>query len=318
MSPIKPYTFLNLAAEVLGQSLTPMTPDEIWQFAKTNGVSGKLSANSGLTPWQTLSASLYTVVKTKPNEQFFRVEGSPARFGLIGKHESVDIINQVPPVNPPIKSSLSEIKYERLLHPFLAYFAEGVLEEVAVKTIFHEKSKRIAFGKWLHPDMVGVKLLSKDWAKNAREVAQSCGGNITRLYSFEIKKKLCQNNLRQAFFQCISNSSWANESWLVTSELESTNEFDKELSRLTSHFGIGVIKLDVNNPDESKVFIPAKYRNEIDWETVTKLASHNPNFQEFLSNVRLYVHEGKIVNKEQFDEVLALDELLLILLNQHK
>jgi hypothetical protein len=310
MNAIKPYTFLDLAAEVLGQSPTPMTPDDMWQFAKANGISGKLSSNSGQTPWQTLSARLYTFVKAKPDGLFFRAVGSPARFGLIGKHESVDFSNQITPVILPSTTSQSQIKHERDLHPFLAYFAEGVLEEVAVKTIYHEKSKKLSFGEWLHPDIVGVKILSKNWAKDAREVAQSCGGNITRLYSFELKRQLKQSNLREAFFQCVSNSSWANEAWLVTGELESTNEFGKELLRLTSLFGIGVIKLDVNNPDESKVHIQAKYRDDIDWETVTKLASHNSNFQEFLSNVKLSVNAGDFVNKHQFDKVLDLDKLL--------
>jgi hypothetical protein len=35
----------------------------------------------------------------------------------------------------------------------------------------------------------------------------------------------------------------------------------------------------------------------MDWDTVSKLAQHNPDFQDSLNNVRLSVHEGDFVNK---------------------
>lgn len=305
----KPFSFLNLANEVLQQSATPMTPDEIWQYASNAGISSKLNS-SGKTPWQTLSARLYTFVKAKPGELFFRADGSPTRFGLVGKHEGLSLSGyaQEPEVlSVPIKS---KIGHERDLHPYLAHFAAGVMEDVTVKTIYHEKSKKLPFGEWLHPDIVGVKLLSKSWAKGAREIAQSCGGSITRLYSFELKRQLNEGNLRESFFQCVSNSSWANEAWLVTAELKKTNEFERELKRLAGRFGIGVIELNIENPSDSSIHTQARYREDIDWETVTKLAEHNPDFQEFLNDVRLSVSENSFVTKHKFDPVMELDELM--------
>lgn len=303
------YSFLNLANEVLLQSPVPMTPDEIWQYASKVGISKKLNS-SGKTPWQTLSARLYTFVKAKPDELFFRADGSPTRFGLIGKHERLSLGGYPQEQeNLPVLTK-NKIEHERDLHPYLAYFAAGIMQDVTVKTIYHEKSKKLPFGEWLHPDIVGVKLLSESWANGAREIAQCCGSSITRLYSFELKQQLNEKNLRESFFQCVSNSSWANETWLVTAKLDESNEFQKELKRLTGQFGVGIIKLDIKKPIESYIHTQARYREEIDWETVTKLAEHNPDFQEFLNNVRLSISENSFVTKHNFDLVKDLDELM--------
>lgn len=37
-----------------------------------------------------------------------------------------------------------------------------------------------------------------------------------------------------------------------------------ELKRLTSSFGIGIIKLNIEEPDESENLFPAKPKNDID------------------------------------------------------
>lgn len=297
------FSFLDLAQEILSASQYPLTPDEIWQQAKNKGLDAKLKGN-GKTPWRTLGARLYTHVKAKPGELIFRADGSPARFGLIGQHEGTVVPESttLPPQSTP--NAYPKIKHERDLHPYLANFAAGFLDDMAVQTIFHEKSKKLAFGEWLHPDVVGMRLLSKGWPSGAREIAQACGGSITRLYSFELKRSLKQVNLREAFFQCVSNSTWANEAWLVTAEVEQSNEFDQELKRLTGLFGVGVIKLDVDNPDASEVRIQARFKEDIDWDTVSKLAQHNPDFQVFLKNVKLSVHANEFVHKNQFDSII--------------
>jgi hypothetical protein len=41
------------------------------------------------------------------------------------------------------------------------------------------------------------------------------GGQSVRLWSFEVKKELNSSNVRKSFFQAVSNSSWANEGYLV-------------------------------------------------------------------------------------------------------
>jgi len=45
-------------------------------------------------------------------------------------------------------------------------------------------------------------------------------------------------------------------------------------------YGIGFIKLDVDNPADSQVLIPAHERDEIDWDMANRLATENRDFLE--------------------------------------
>ena len=80
------------------------------------------------------------------------------------------------------------------------------------KTIFHEKSKKKDKGanEWLHSDIVGFFLPLKDWEQQVLDFSNGTGSAPVRLYSFEMKKEIDFSNIRSAFFQTVSNSSWAN------------------------------------------------------------------------------------------------------------
>jgi hypothetical protein len=105
------------------------------------------------------------------------------------------------------------------------------------------------------------------------------------LYSFELKLYVNFGNLREAFFQAVSNSSWAHEAYIVAGEYDDTPEFTDELERLCEAFGVGSIEIPIDDPLSSKVRIPAKRKAELDWATVDKLAEMNPDFAGFLKNV---------------------------------
>ncbi|MCW1533883.1 HrgA protein, partial [Campylobacter jejuni] len=86
------------------------------------------------------------------------------------------------------------------------------------------------------------------------------------------------SNLKECYFQAVSNSSWANEGYLVVLQ-EIDSEVLSELRRLNQSFGIGVIKLkDISN---SQILISAKEK-ELDIQTLNMLINKNPNFKEFI------------------------------------
>ena len=75
----------------------------------------------------------------------------------------------------------------------------------------------------------------------------------------ELKREISSDNeLKQAYFQAVSNSSWANYGYLVA--LEFSDDLLDEIERLNQSFGVGIIKLNAN-PYQSKVLFPAKYKN---------------------------------------------------------
>lgn len=86
---------------------------------------------------------------------------------------------------------------------------------------FHIYSKRIdekksankhgpRGNKWLYPDVVGMEDLTADWHQEIKQVVREYADQKTKLWSFEVKILLNRSNLREVFFQAVSNSSWAN------------------------------------------------------------------------------------------------------------
>ena len=121
-------------------------------------------------------------------------------------------------------------------------------------------------------------------------------------------KELDFSNIRSAFFQTVSNSSWANESYLVAAEISNDSEFLEELKRLSASFGIGIIKLNVEEPDDSNIIYPAKYKTELDWDTINKLLEENPDFKEFISDINACITSNRIYTTA-YDKVYEIEDL---------
>jgi len=82
-------------------------------------------------------------------------------------------------------------------------------------------------------------------------------------FRFELKVSLNFGNLRQSYFQAVSNSSWANEGYLVTLRIDDDPTFKDEVRRLNNAFGIGIIKLNPENIYESEILFPSRINQEI-------------------------------------------------------
>ena len=124
---------------------------------------------------------------------------------------------------------------------------------------------------------------------------------------FEIKIKLNFSNLREYYFQAVSNSSWANEGYLVTLNIEDDSTLLDEIRRLNNAFGIGIIKLNASNIYESEILFPAQVKTDLDWETANRLAKENVDFRTFLSDMSEDIKLGKI--KSNYDEILSPDDI---------
>lgn len=251
-----------------------------------------------------LGARLYVDTKDNPKSRFFRAGENPVLFGL----KSVHTAHQAE--KAAAKNETTQTLKERNLHPLLAFFAKLYLDDVYVKTIYHEKSLKKSFNEWLHPDLVGVRF--PDLHADARSLASTAGELPFKLLSFELKRSLSFSNLRESFFQAVSNSSWAHQGYLVAANIKESPEFLSELKRLSGSFGIGVISLDIESPDDSAILYPAEERRTLDWESIDKLAIENPDFSQFLRDVRIDL-DGKKVHPSEYDRVETdVDKLKLL------
>lgn len=154
------------------------------------------------------------------------------------------------------------------------------------------KSKGPGGNKWLFPDIVGMEDLGNGWIPEMKEFVKLYNDNISNLWSFEVKKLINRANVRETFFQAVSNSTWANYGYLVASDVEGSDT-TKELRMLASLHGIGFIRLNTENPSESQIMIPAKERGEVDWDTANRLNKENTDFQEYIKLIRQFYQTGE-------------------------
>lgn len=302
MFNLEKLTFFELAIKVLKEANKPMTIEEIWRYAQEREYD-VLVGSKGKTPWQTMSARIYVDMRDNPNSPFVKIDSKPKKF-FLKELQNVDTIKEEKEIIQPKETSYSE----RDLHPFLTYYVNTYLN-VYTKTIYHEKSSKRTYSQWLHPDLVGINFPIGEWESEVLDFGLTLGSQLVKLYSFEVKKELTFANIREAYFQAVSNSSWANEGYLVTANILHDEEFMTELKRLTSAFGIGIIKLDIEDPDASEILFPAKHKTEIDWETVNKLSKENPDFRKFIVRIKNDMNSKEII-KEKYDKVYTAEQLV--------
>jgi len=299
-------TFLELARRVLAEKKEPLTAESIWQIARAEGYD-KIVATKGKTPWKTIAAQLYVDIRDNSNSSFLKIDSKPKKFFLKGLASPQDLERirerERKVVETPSKTAFSE----RDLHPLLAFYAYTYMNAYT-KTIRHQRSAKKSYAQWLHPDLVGVHFPAEGWGNEVRDFGLTLGARFVKLYSFEVKTELTFSNIRESFFQAVSNSSWANEGHLGAARVNPDAEFTSELRRLSASFGIGIIRLDAEDPHASDILFPAKSKDDLDWETINKLAGENSDFREFLARVKNDLASGE-VRKEKYEPVYDTEKL---------
>jgi len=303
-------TFMGLAKKILEEEKKPLSSTAIWDIAKNKGYDNLLDSQ-GKTPWATLGAQLYCNVRDQKNSPFITIGTRPKLFHLkkLASTDDLQLLEQVQDENVIPSKQLEYL--EKDIHPFLAYYAHYYLK-VYTKTIQHSKSDKKEFGDWVHPDMVGCYSPFGEWKPEVVDFGASIGNMAIKLFSFEIKRELSFGNLRASFFQTVSNSSWANEGYLVAAEIDVNEDFQAELRRLSTSFGIGVIKINVEEPDSSEILFSAKSREDLDWDSINKLTAMNPDFKDFLNRIKIDI-SSKEIRKEKYDKIHDLSELAKII-----
>lgn len=302
------YTLIELAEDTIRKAGIPLTDKEIWDKSKEYGFQDKIKSN-GKTPWKTIGARIYLDIRDNVNSIFEKTKNRPIKFKLKDMKftQSTSLIDTV----SSEETQISENRFsERELHPLLsAYVKNDSHFKCYTKTIFHVKSNNDKKGKnkWLHPDIVGVYFPFQDYNQSTKDMIKSFNENAIKLFSFEMKIKIDIGHLREYFFQAVSNSSWANEGYLVALEYKKDSELLDEMSRLNNSFGIGFIKLNPKNIEQSEILFPAKINKNLDWKTINRLVEENPDFKDFID----YINDDMTVSKvkSKYDKVMEPEEI---------
>lgn len=225
--------------------------------------------------------------------QLKTTEGRPRQYYWTEKTDQAEVAEAEEKCASQSQVAGSGTQKEADLYPLLS---EYLWSELAVysKRIDEKKSSNKhgpKGNKWLYPDLVGMEVLTADWHQEIKGLVKEYADKKTKLWSFEVKILLNRSNVREAYFQAVSNSSWANYGYLVTAEIEGADTM-KELRMLFSLHGIGLIQLDPENPAESQILIPARERLEVDWATCNRLTQENKDFVQFMKLVRQFYQTG--------------------------
>lgn len=226
-------------------------------------------------------------------------EGRPRKYYYSERSDSAEVAAAEGEGTLAAAGAGTSVLDEHALYPLLSQY---VWEEFGVfsKRIDEKRSsnKRGPNGnRWLYPDMVGMEDLGVDWHREVRDCVKQYSDKRTKLWSFEVKLLINRSNVRECFFQTVSNSSWGNFGYLVAAEISGQDTL-KELRMLFAAHGIGFIKLDVDNPADSQVLIPARERDEIDWDMANRLATENRDFLNYVKLVKQFYQTGEARSKD--------------------
>ncbi|WRG88450.1 hypothetical protein E5E02_00460 [Helicobacter pylori] len=312
--------YRELAKKVLEQAEKPLSVKEICERACEMGLDKEYK--DGKILLHSLGSQLGEHDIKEEDKQFYvaRKEGKTFFYWLKSRER------EFPPQKTPDakeeddeQSECSDTAekqktsfHERVLHPLLVKFlSEDPNFRLLCKTIRHEECRKSTAGecKWNYPDIVGVYFPYNKYKGETLKFLHHVDQKRHKLFSFELKKDLSLSNLKESYFQAVSNSTWANEGYLVVFGIEDKYK-DKildELKRLNQSFGIGVIKLE-SEISNSKILLPAKER-EIDITTLNMLIEQSPkDFKPFMERINKQIEKGldTAVDMEKFfDEVLG-------------
>ncbi len=299
-------TYIELGKKVLEQAGKPLSVKEIFEKAFEMGLDKE--CNDGKILLHSLGSQLgehnhnikeedkqFYVARKEGKTFFYWLKSREREFPLQKTLDAKEEDDEQSECSGTAKKQKNSF-HERVLHPLLVKFlSEDPNFNLQCKTIYHENCKKGKGGecRWNYPDIVGVYFPQNDRHKNYKietlEFLHNTGQNSYKLFSFELKKELSSSNLKESYFQAVSNSTWANEGYLVVFNID--DEVLNELRRLNQSFGIGVIKLE-SEISNSKILLPAKER-EVDIPTLNMLIEQSPeDFEPFIKDINKQIKAG--------------------------
>ncbi|WP_031566675.1 COG2958 family protein [Rheinheimera texasensis] len=262
------------------------------RFVDDNSFIAQIVAEIGSRKEQIVNGDNHVFWQDKPRPRVYWYDAENFTDAADAVYQEVDEVDETPTL---VEQGFSEHQ----LYPILIEYLKSELKLFCMR--IDEKRSKNSRGsggnQWLHPDIVAMQPVDKDWNELVRSCVKQGAGQSVRLWSFEVKKELSSSNVRKSFFQAVSNSSWANEGYLVATSISDAN-VELELRMLSALHGIGVILLNPENPSESEMMLPAKARQEVDWQSVNRIVAENEDFKDYIEQVSTYYQTGRVRGKD--------------------
>lgn len=294
----------RFSARQIAESIIAQYPNEYAtkranpRFADDKAFISQIVAEIGAQKKNILSKDPHIFWQDKPRPRVYWYD--PEKVTEDGLSEPIDDGWDEVEEDEDVASIAENKSYsEHDLYPILIEYLKVELELFCLRIDERRSKNQRGSGgnQWLHPDIVAMEPVDKEWNELVRTCVQQGGGQSVRLWSFEVKKALTSSNIRKSFFQAVSNSSWANEGYLVATSL-SSSRVEQELRMLSALHGIGFILLNPENPSESEILLPARARTDVDWQSVNRILIENEDFKDYIDLVSTYYQTGRIRNRD--------------------
>ena len=276
-------TFLEATEDFLRMAKRPQTVRQIY-----DGIADDIGQHKG-DAYFTLSGILTQQVKKSTSNIFVVNYSKPRTLWLKSRKSELEnlgikVQNEYENI---INDNVIE-KKEKDLYPILINSLRG--NSIYGKRIdekITEKGKK-GINKWIHPDIVAAKYFFEEYSDDVNSLIENNSSSLFELYSFEVKTELNLLNLKEYYFQAVSNSSWANYGYLVCGDYDDDNEeLENEITRLVNSFGIGILKLNTNDDNKIGYDIKfhARHKSDLDYATIENLCGKNEDFEKFINKV---------------------------------
>lgn len=281
----------RFTARALAKGIVEAYPEEALQKLQRSAVLktqsdliGQVAAEIGSIRTRLMSRHPYIrVTETRPRKLYYTETSDTDAVSLGGGMNGKRHKSATPKLTDLPESALYP-KLSEYLMSELSLYSKRIDEKRSSNT------RGPKGNRWLYPDMVAMEDLSADWHSEVKDCVGQYADQRTKLWSFEVKRLVNRSNVREAYFQAVSNSSWANYGYLVTANLDS--DAFKELRMLFTLHGIGIITLNADAPYESQILIPARERHQLDWDNINRLAHENTDFLDYLKLIRQFYQTG--------------------------
>lgn len=304
---LKTNPLTRFSAREIADAIVTQHPEDYCEkrenprFSDNKSFISQIVAEIGAQKDQILKANphIFWQDKPRPRVYWYDPDATQSQKRADNTSEDEEITEEEQEFIQPSSALSNSALSEQQLYPLLVEYLKSDLN-LFCQRIDETRSKNQrgnGGNQWLHPDIVAMQPVDKGWNDLVRTCVSQGGGQSVRLWSFEVKKELNSSNVRKSFFQAVSNSSWANEGYLVATLL-ADNVVEQELRMLSALHGIGVILLNSENPSESEILLPAIARPEIDWQSVNRIVVENEDFKDFVELVSTYYQTGRIRSKD--------------------
>lgn len=198
----------KLTARQIAEWIFSTYPAEC-QEKKSNSQGGYIKTDSDLVQQLVAEIGSRRPSLQKQHPELKTTEGRPRKYYYTEKSDVAEVAAAEGGTASATADADGKTMSEYALYPLLSLY---LWEEFGVysKRIDEKRSsnKRGPNGnRWLYPDVVGLEDLGAEWHQEVRDCVTQYSDKRTKLWSFEAKLLLNRSNVRECFFQAVSNSS---------------------------------------------------------------------------------------------------------------